>query len=77
MIPKTHSQRPSPTVAIIPAAGHGRRMGAARAKQFLEIDGTPLLAFTLRPFQDCAAVDAIILVAPPEEVGFCLYSIIL
>jgi 2-C-methyl-D-erythritol 4-phosphate cytidylyltransferase len=34
--------------AIIPAAGLGTRMGADMPKQFLELDGVPLIIFTLR-----------------------------
>jgi 2-C-methyl-D-erythritol 4-phosphate cytidylyltransferase len=59
------------TVAVIPAAGMGIRMGAARAKQFMELDGVPLLAWTLAPFQRSGAVDALIVVAPAEEVEYC------
>ncbi|MFI0472092.1 2-C-methyl-D-erythritol 4-phosphate cytidylyltransferase [Halomonas sp. HMF6819] len=32
---------------VVPAAGQGRRMGADRPKQYLEIDGRPVLAHTL------------------------------
>ena len=35
------------TVAIIPAGGAGRRMGSGTAKQYLLLDGIPLL---VRPF---------------------------
>ena len=59
------------TVAVIPAAGMGIRMGAARAKQFIEVDGVPLLAWTLAPFQRSGAVDALIVVIPAEEVEYC------
>jgi 2-C-methyl-D-erythritol 4-phosphate cytidylyltransferase len=34
--------------AIIPAAGLGTRMGAGTPKQFLELDGVPIVVFTLR-----------------------------
>lgn len=42
--------------AIIPAAGLGTRMGAEVPKQFLELDGVPLLIFSLRRIASCAAV---------------------
>jgi 2-C-methyl-D-erythritol 4-phosphate cytidylyltransferase len=42
--------------AIIPAAGLGTRMGADVPKQFLELDGVPLVIFTLRRIAACAAV---------------------
>jgi 2-C-methyl-D-erythritol 4-phosphate cytidylyltransferase len=42
--------------AIIPAAGLGTRMGAETPKQFLELDGMPLVLFTLRRLAACAAI---------------------
>ena len=55
-------------VAIIVAAGSGTRFGGARPKQFLEIAGKPLLIHTLEKFENCAAIDEIILVLSPDEV---------
>src|SRR5207245_2646826 len=34
--------------AILPAAGMGTRMGAETPKQFLELDGTPIVILSLR-----------------------------
>lgn len=51
-------------IAIIPAAGQGRRMGGDRAKQFLELDGEPILVHTLRRFEACPSIDAVILALP-------------
>jgi 2-C-methyl-D-erythritol 4-phosphate cytidylyltransferase len=51
---------------IIPAAGIGARMNADRAKQMLELDGVPVLVHTLKRFQQCDAVDQIILVLQPN-----------
>jgi 2-C-methyl-D-erythritol 4-phosphate cytidylyltransferase len=42
--------------AIIPAAGLGTRMGADLPKQFLELDGIPLIAFTLRRLAACSEI---------------------
>ncbi len=58
-------------VALIPAAGRGRRMGADRPKAFLPLSGLPLLAHTLRKFEDCPAVIEILPLVPGEEVSFC------
>jgi 2-C-methyl-D-erythritol 4-phosphate cytidylyltransferase len=63
-------------VAIIPAAGAGVRMGAGKAKQFLEIKGKPILALTLEKFQACPAIHAIIAVVPPKLVDFCRKEIV-
>ncbi|MEE9419345.1 MAG: 2-C-methyl-D-erythritol 4-phosphate cytidylyltransferase [Desulfatiglandaceae bacterium] len=64
------------TVAIIPAAGSGTRMESDRAKQFLDLDGVPLLAVTLKPFQSCPDVHAIILVVPSADVDLCRKEIV-
>jgi 2-C-methyl-D-erythritol 4-phosphate cytidylyltransferase len=42
--------------AIVPAAGLGTRMGADQPKQFLELDGVPLIIFTLRRLASCPAI---------------------
>lgn len=53
-------------IAIIPAAGIGARMHADRAKQMIELGGAPLLVHTLRRFEDCRAIDQVILVLQPN-----------
>jgi 2-C-methyl-D-erythritol 4-phosphate cytidylyltransferase len=42
--------------AIVPAAGLGTRMGVETPKQFLELDGMPLILFTLRRLASCSAI---------------------
>lgn len=54
--------------AIIVAAGSGTRFGAEMPKQFLEIGGKPIVVHTLERFENCAAVDRIILVLPADEI---------
>jgi 2-C-methyl-D-erythritol 4-phosphate cytidylyltransferase len=63
-------------VAIIPAAGAGARMGGGKAKQFLEIQGKPILALTLEKFQACPDIYAVIAVVPPKLVDFCRKEIV-
>jgi 2-C-methyl-D-erythritol 4-phosphate cytidylyltransferase len=53
-------------IAIIAAAGAGSRMQMDRAKQLLEIGGIPLIVHTLRRFEQCDAIDQIILVLQPS-----------
>jgi len=48
--------------AIIPAAGLGLRMGTDIPKQFLLLDGKPILHHTLSVMEKCPLVDEIILV---------------
>ncbi len=54
--------------AIIPAAGRGKRIGASVAKQFLEIQGEPLLHHTLEVFVSCKLIDYVVLVMPRPDV---------
>lgn len=54
--------------AIIPAAGLGTRMGADQPKQFIEIDGVPLVIFTLRRLAACSAITDFILSTRAEEI---------
>src|SRR3954466_10946586 len=57
--------------ALIPAAGMGKRMGAGSNKQYLLLDEVPILAHTLRVFQDAPFIDGIYLVSPEREIPFC------
>lgn len=54
--------------AIIVAAGSGTRFGAAKPKQFLEINGKLLIFHTLERFENCDAIDEIILVLAENEI---------
>jgi 2-C-methyl-D-erythritol 4-phosphate cytidylyltransferase len=62
------SQAIQNSAAVIVAAGAGRRMGSAVRKQYLTLAGEPILFHTLRAFEACAAIGAISLVAPAEEL---------
>lgn len=50
------------TVALVIAGGVGARMGADIPKQFVEVNGKPILFYTLEAFERHALVDAIELV---------------
>jgi 2-C-methyl-D-erythritol 4-phosphate cytidylyltransferase len=56
------------TVAIIPAGGSGRRMLSGASKQYLNLNGPPILVHTIRKFQLSAVIDAIFLVVPPGDL---------
>src|SRR6202050_2134988 len=58
----------SRVAAIIPAAGLGTRMGAEMPKQFLELDGTPLLIFTLRRLAASTAITDFFISTRADEV---------
>jgi len=72
----TNPEAPKKTLALIPAAGAGIRMGAGRAKQFLDLCGSPVLAVTLRKFQFSPLVHEIVAVVPPGEVEYCRQEIV-
>lgn len=54
--------------AIIVAAGSGRRMGGPVSKQYLALGGEPILAHTIRAFQESAWIDDIVVVVGFHEV---------
>ena len=66
----------SQVVAIILAGGTGRRMESPEPKQFLRLGGKPILSHTLQRFEDCPAIDAIVLVAHPAHVQRCRREIV-
>lgn len=56
--------------AIVLAAGQGKRMGTSVQKQFIELDGKPLIYYPLRVFQDSEWIDEIVLVAGSGQVPY-------
>ncbi len=52
---------------VIPAAGQGMRMGGGRAKQFLDLEGKPVLVHAMESLQASPEVDVIIVAA--DEVS--------
>ena len=57
-------------IAIILAGGVGKRLGADIPKQFVEILGKPILAYTIEPFEKHQDVDAILVVCVKPYMGF-------
>ena len=57
--------------AIVLAAGQGKRMGSAVPKQFLELDGKPLLYYSLECFEQSDLISEIILVTGKDAIPFC------
>ena len=53
--------------AILPAAGIGRRMGSTIPKQYLTIDGVPLILHSLRRLSAVSEIQKIIVVIHPED----------
>lgn len=63
-------------VALIPAAGYGRRMSSQKPKAFLPLGGIPLLTRTLQKFELCAQVDEILPLVPEGKVSICEEEIV-
>ena len=53
--------------AVIPAAGQGTRMNAPINKQYLTLNGKPILAHTLEVFEKSELIHEIILVVNENE----------
>ena len=53
--------------AIIVAGGKGTRMGASIPKQFLPVNGLPVLMQTIKRFKECGDGLEIIIVLPKEQ----------
>jgi len=72
----TIRQAPYRTVALVPAAGRGLRMGSHVPKQFLTLGGQPVLVHALRTLEAADPIDGIILAVPEAEREFCLTEIV-
>ena len=60
---------------IILAGGSGKRVGSDIPKQYIEINGKPLLYYTLRAFEE-SQVDRISIVADEEHIRFVISEIV-
>ncbi|RAV98292.1 2-C-methyl-D-erythritol 4-phosphate cytidylyltransferase [Pseudochryseolinea flava] len=57
----------NPEYALIVAGGKGTRMGSALPKQFIAIDGLPILMHTINAFYAYSSTIQVILVLPQED----------
>ncbi|GAM09195.1 2-C-methyl-D-erythritol 4-phosphate cytidylyltransferase [Geobacter sp. OR-1] len=63
-------------IALIPAAGMGKRMGAGINKQYLFLSGVPIVARTIAVFEASPLVDEIYVITPAAEIPFCQEQIV-
>ena len=56
--------------AAILAGGKGTRIGGDLPKQFLEINGVPIVVRTVRAFLNCGIVDKIVLCVPRDYMDY-------
>ena len=62
--------------AIVLAAGQGKRMHSKVQKQFLEIQGYPVLYYSLRCFQESPLIQDILLVTGEDALSYCKEEIV-
>lgn len=63
------------TAAVVLAAGQGKRMQSAVAKQFLLLNGEPVVCHALRAFEE-SDVEAVVLVTGADEIEYCQKEIV-
>lgn len=61
--------------AIVLAAGKGSRMNSSRLKQYMDLNGYPLLYYSLRTFEE-SCVDEVVLVTGEQEQAYCRTQIV-
>lgn len=62
--------------AIVLAAGKGTRMNSKIQKQFLEVEGKPIIYYSLKCFQESPLIRDIILVTGEESLSYCKEEIV-
>ena len=62
--------------AIVLAGGSGSRMNSDIPKQYIEIEGKPILAYSLIIMEQNPIIDEIILVTRKEDVEYCRREIV-
>ena len=62
--------------SIILAAGQGKRMGGQVRKQFMELQGKPLLYYSLHCFQESGLIDEILLVTGKDQIEYCIKNVV-
>lgn len=59
------------TLALVMAAGSGQRLGLEQHKPYLSLLGHPIITYSVRAFEDCPAVDDVIVVADKNLLNQC------
>lgn len=62
--------------AIVLAAGAGKRMQSAVAKQYLLLQGKPVIWYALQIFEKSSIIDKVILVVGEGEISYCQQEIV-
>jgi 2-C-methyl-D-erythritol 4-phosphate cytidylyltransferase len=67
---QSNLRNPGSAVAVIVAGGQGTRMGTAVPKQFLDLDGKPVLHHTIAAFLAAVPHVHIVLVLPAHQISY-------
>lgn len=63
------------SVAIVLAAGSGRRMNIGVKKQYMELLGYPLVYYSLKAFEE-SFIDSVVMVVSPGDEQYCRQEIV-
>ena len=75
-MPETDHSHLHKHIAVIVAGGKGLRMQSGTKKQFMDLEGIPVLVRTLMAFDTCCQVNEMILVLPEQDLDFCRNTLI-
>lgn len=56
-------------IGVLLAGGSGKRMGSAVAKQYMLLNGKPVIWYGLQAFEQSPIIDEVILVTGNEEIS--------
>lgn len=62
--------------AICLSAGSGKRMGTSIAKQYLDLDGKPIICYALETFEKSPLIDEVIFVVGEDSLDFARKEIV-
>lgn len=62
--------------AVVLSAGQGKRMGTAMQKQYIELEGKPVIYYSLKAFEDSQIIDDIVLVVGEGQKEYVCREII-
>lgn len=63
-------------VAIVLAAGSGKRMQSDVKKQYMELEGKPVLYYCMNVFENSPLIDEVVLVTSEEDIAYCKEEIV-
>ena len=76
MLPPGEDSKFMHVVALVPAAGMGKRMAAGINKQYLMLGGKPILAHTLAVFEAAPFVNEVYVIVPEDEISYCRENVV-